>query len=111
MRGKGFIRARIELAGLSVALDRSVKLLRIERLEPSTKPRQLARVELFDGLFNVFGGGHVGDIALPREAQKGGTCRWVGGSAPIGGFIARLPCSGLVDYAPVNPPRAGEALI
>ena len=71
MCGKGFIRARIELAGLGVALDRSVKLLRIERLEPSTKPRQLARVELFDGLFNVFGGGHDGDIALPREAQKG----------------------------------------
>jgi hypothetical protein len=71
MCGKGFIRARIELAGVSVALDRSVKLLGIERLEPRTKSRQLARVELFDGFFNVFGSGHGRDIALPREAQKG----------------------------------------
>jgi hypothetical protein len=75
MRGKGLFRARIELAGVSVALDRSVKLLRIERLEPRAKPRQLARIELFDGFFNVFGGRHGEDIALPREAQKGGARR------------------------------------
>jgi hypothetical protein len=71
MRGKGFIRMRVELASTSVAFDRSVKLLRIERLEPSTKSRQLARVELFDGLFNVLGSRHDGDIALPRGAKKG----------------------------------------
>ena len=74
MRGKGFIGVRIELAGARIALDRGVKLLRIERLEPRAKSRQLARVEPFDSFFNVFGGGHGPHIALPREAQKGGAC-------------------------------------
>ncbi|MGA7809397.1 hypothetical protein [Bradyrhizobium sp.] len=32
--GNGFIRVRVQLAGLSVSFDRSIELLRVERLEP-----------------------------------------------------------------------------
>jgi hypothetical protein len=44
------------------------ELLRVEGLEPRTKPRQLARGKLFDGFFDVFGGGHVRDTAFARES-------------------------------------------
>src|SRR3984893_1721574 len=67
VRGQGFIRMRIKLAGLGVALDRGVKLPRIEFLEPRAKPRQLARGKLFDGFLDVFCGGHAGDIAVGCE--------------------------------------------
>ncbi len=59
MRGKGFICMRVELAGPGVPLDCGVELLRVERFEPRAKSRQLTRGQLFDGLFDVFGGGHA----------------------------------------------------
>jgi hypothetical protein len=64
VRGKGFIRVRIKLAGAGVALNGGVELLRVEDLEPGAKPPELARGELFNGFLDVFGGGHVRDIAL-----------------------------------------------
>ena len=72
MGGKGFFGMRIKLAGTGIAFDGGIKLRRIECLEPDAKPRQFARSKLFDGFFNVFGGGHVGDIAFTPEAEKGG---------------------------------------
>ena len=59
MRGKGFVRVRIKLAGARVPFNGSVELLRVEGLEPRAKSRQLPWSKLFDGLFEVFGGGHV----------------------------------------------------
>ena len=67
VRGKGFIRVRVKLAGTGVPLNRSVELLRVEGLEPDAKPRELARGELFDGFLDVFGGGDVDDIAFARD--------------------------------------------
>jgi hypothetical protein len=68
VRGKGFIRVRIKLAGSGVPLNGGVELLRVESLEPGAKPRELARGELFNGFLDVFGGGHVPDIAFARGA-------------------------------------------
>jgi hypothetical protein len=65
---KSLVGERIKLAGPRVALDRGVKLLRVKCFEPRAKPRQLLRRELFDGLLDVFGGGHGEDIAVLREA-------------------------------------------
>jgi hypothetical protein len=65
---KSFVGERIKLSGLRVALDRGVELSRVECFEPGTKPRQLTWGKLFYGFLNVFGGGHVKDIALIREA-------------------------------------------
>jgi len=70
--GKGFLRMRIELAGTNVPLNGGIEPLRVEGLKPRAKPRQLARRKLFDGFFDVFGGGHVGDIAFVWGAEKGG---------------------------------------
>ena len=70
VRGKSFIRVRIKLASSGVPLNGRVELLRVEDLEPRAKPRELARSKLFDGFLDVFGGGHVGDIALARGTEK-----------------------------------------
>ena len=67
MRGESFIRMRIKPAGLGVALDRGVKLARVECLEPRAKSRQFMRGKPFDGFLDVFSGGHAGDIAFARE--------------------------------------------
>ena len=72
MCGKGFLGMRIELASANVLLNGGVELLRIESLKPRAKPRQLARRKLFDGFFDVLGGGHPGDIAFAWGAEKGG---------------------------------------
>jgi hypothetical protein len=64
MRGKSFFRMRIELAGVAIPLNGVVELRRIEGLEPRAKPRQLAWGKLFNGFLDIFGGGHVGDIAI-----------------------------------------------
>ena len=72
MGGKRFFGKGIKFAGTRVPLDRGVELRRIESLEPRTKPRQLARGELFDGFLDVFGGGHLGDIASTRNAGQCG---------------------------------------
>jgi hypothetical protein len=58
VRGESFFRMRIKLAGPRVPLNGGVELRRIEGLEPRAKSRQLARGKLFDGFFDVFGGGH-----------------------------------------------------
>jgi hypothetical protein len=68
VRGKGFFRVRIKLASADIPLNDGVELLRVEYLEPRTKPRKLAWGKLFDGFLNVFGGGHVKDIAFARDA-------------------------------------------
>lgn len=70
VRGKRFFRMRIELAGARVPLNGGVELRRIKGLESRAKPRPLARDKLFDGFFDVFGGGHVRDIAFARGAEK-----------------------------------------
>lgn len=67
MRGKGFFREGIKLAGLRSVLDGGVELLRVEGLKPRAKPRELARGELLDGFFDVFRGGHVRHIAFARD--------------------------------------------
>jgi hypothetical protein len=64
MRGERFFRKRIKLAGADIPLDGGVKLRYIESLEPRAEPRKLARGKLFDGLLDVFGGGHTGYIAV-----------------------------------------------
>ncbi|HZE54923.1 MAG TPA: hypothetical protein VE111_16860 [Bradyrhizobium sp.] len=63
---------RIELASPNVLLNGGIELLRVESLKPRAKPRQLARRKLLDGFFDVFGGGHLGDIAFAWGAKKGG---------------------------------------
>jgi hypothetical protein len=75
VRSKGFIRERIKLDSLGVALDRRVKLLRIERFEPHAKPRQLARGKLFDGFLDVFGRGHDENIGSRCAADDAGLIR------------------------------------
>jgi len=68
VRGKSFIRMRIQLAGMGIPLDRGIELLRVEGLEPRAKPRQLARGKQRDGFLDVFGGGHVENRVSVREA-------------------------------------------
>src|SRR3982074_3748536 len=68
VRGKGFIRVRIKLAGVGVPLNPAVELLRVEDLEPGAKPREVARGELFNGSLDIFGGGHAEDIGRYSEA-------------------------------------------
>jgi hypothetical protein len=67
MRGKGFFRECIKLAGLGVTLDRGVELLSVEYLEPCAKPRKLARGKLFNGFLDVFGSGHPGNVTFTRK--------------------------------------------
>ena len=67
MGGKRFFGKGVKLSRVRVPLDRTVELRRIESLEPRAKPRQLARRELFDSFLDVFGGGHVGDIAFAAD--------------------------------------------
>jgi len=70
VRGKGFIRMRVKLAGADIPLNGGVKSLRVEGLEPRASSRKLARRELFDGFLDVFGGGHVRDIAFARDRKR-----------------------------------------
>jgi len=67
MRGTCFVRKGIELSDSSVPLDGGIEPFRVKGVEPCAKPRELTRVELLDGLFDVFGGGHSGRIAFSRE--------------------------------------------
>lgn len=67
MGGKSFIRMCIKPVGACVPLNGGVELLRIEGLELRAKPRQLTRGQAFNGLFDVFGGGHVLDVASKRD--------------------------------------------
>jgi hypothetical protein len=71
VRRERFFRMCIKLASARVPLNGSVELCGVEDFKPRTKPRQLARGKLFDGFLDVFGGGHVKDIALGRDAAKG----------------------------------------
>jgi hypothetical protein len=71
VRRESFFRMRIKLAGVLVPLNGGIELRGIKGLEPCAKPRQLARGKLFDGFFDVFGGGHVRDIAFAPGWEKG----------------------------------------
>lgn len=75
VRGNGFIRKRIKLAGASVALNGRVELLHVEGLEPGTKPRKLARGELFDGFFDIFRRWSYGKYSIFARYVKGGLGR------------------------------------
>jgi hypothetical protein len=57
--GKSFFGMRIKPAGEGVPLNGSIELLSVEGRKPGAKARQLVRGKLFDGFFDVFGGGHV----------------------------------------------------
>ena len=70
VRGKGFIRMRVKLAGADIPLNGGVESLCVKHLEPGAKPRKLARGKLFDGFLDVFGGGHVRDIAFARDRKR-----------------------------------------
>ena len=65
---KRIVGERVKLARLRVALDRGIEFARVESLEPGTKPRQLLRGKLLNGLFDVFGGGHPKNIAFTVKA-------------------------------------------
>ena len=99
---KGFVRMCIKLAGARVPLNGSIELRRVEGLEPRTKPREFARAELFDGLFDVFGGGHDRDIAFGRGAEKGGGRN----GNRVGPINAKL-----AEYAALFRPRALDASV
>jgi hypothetical protein len=71
MGGESLVRQRIKLPGARVPLDGGIELLRVESLKPGTKPRKLARGELFDGFLDVFGGGHTEFIAVGQNGEKG----------------------------------------
>jgi hypothetical protein len=70
MGGESFIRMRVKPPGVCVPFNGKIELLGVEYLEPRAKPRKLARGKLFDGLFDVFGGGHSGYIAVGRRTGK-----------------------------------------
>ena len=70
MGGKSFVRERIKLAGADIPRNGGIKLLRVECFKPRAKACKLARGKLFDGFFDVFCGGHVGDIAVAQGTEK-----------------------------------------
>lgn len=69
VRGESFFRMGIKLACADVPLNRGVEL-RVKGIEPGTKACQLARGKLLDGLLDVFGGGHVGNIAFVSVMER-----------------------------------------
>jgi hypothetical protein len=75
---KGLIRMRVKFAGADVSRNGSVELLRVESLEPRAKPLQLARVELFNGGYDIFDCGHVETIAFALPSLHA-SCAWRGG--------------------------------
>lgn len=75
MRGKGFLCKGIELSVVRVALDGYIEPISLEGLVPRTKTGQLSRVQLLDSLFDVFGGGHIANIAPQKRPEKVGLRR------------------------------------
>jgi hypothetical protein len=74
VRGERFFRLRIELASMCIPLNRGVKSLGVKDLEPGAKPRQLAGGELFDGFLDIFGGGHITNVAFASGDAKAADC-------------------------------------
>src|ERR1700730_2606030 len=70
MGGKSFVRERIKLAGADIPRNGGIKLLRVECFNTRAKACKLARGRLFDRVFDVFCGGHVGDIAFAQGTEK-----------------------------------------
>ena len=66
MSGKRLFGELIKFAGLRIVLDRRIKSLCLELLEPHTKARQLLRSKLLDGFLDIFGGCHTRNIAFAR---------------------------------------------
>jgi len=70
MRRYGVLGKRVELAATCVTFDGRVKVVGIKRFEPRTKPCQFPGRQLLDGLFNVFGLGHLGNIPSRKRSEK-----------------------------------------
>ena len=70
MGSERLVRQRVKLSGAGIPLNGGIEPLRIEGLEPRTKPRQLARGKLLDGFLDIFGGGHPDHIAVMQFAEK-----------------------------------------
>src|ERR1700688_1957635 len=70
MGRESFLCICIELSGGRIVCDGFIELLCVKRLEPCTKARQLPRVQLFDGLFDVFGGCHLSHITPAWRSEK-----------------------------------------
>lgn len=66
----GFFGKIIELAAARVTLDGRVKAIGVKRFKPGAKPCQLAGRQLLDGLFDVFGCGHFGNIPSRNGREK-----------------------------------------
>ena len=66
--------SNVRLSGACVPLNGGIELFGVEGFEPGAKPRQLARGKLFNGFFDVFGGGHAEDIALTRGDARATGC-------------------------------------
>ena len=75
MRRDGFLCERIKFAGTRVALNGCVETIGIKRFEPSAESRQLARRQLFDGLFEVLGCFHFTSITPTGGSEKTASAR------------------------------------
>jgi hypothetical protein len=67
---EGFFCKCIEFSGVRIVLYGRVEPISIKYLEPCAETRQLPRVQLLDGFFDIFGGGHVRNIASVRRGEK-----------------------------------------
>jgi hypothetical protein len=65
-----FLGKRIEFAIMCVAFDGRVEAIGVKRFKPGTKPCQLTGRQLLDGLFDVFGCGHLGNIPSRKGREK-----------------------------------------
>jgi hypothetical protein len=73
---EGFLCKGIKLSCVGIVRNGHVETFGVEHLEPCAKTRQLWRVQLFDGLFNVFGCRHTKDITpVTRHEKVGGNVR------------------------------------
>jgi hypothetical protein len=66
----GLLCKRVELAGMRVTFDGRIESIGVKRFKPGSKSRQFSRRELFDGLFNVFGCCHSGNITPRKRSEK-----------------------------------------
>jgi hypothetical protein len=58
----GFLCKGIKFAVTRITFNGRIEPIGVKRFKPGTKPRQLRWSQLLDGLFNVFGSCHPGNI-------------------------------------------------